>query len=62
MKKILTVLVSLALCLGVGASFVGCNREVKIDKEGNIYLDFWSIYPTGDAGNEWIEGLIDEFE
>ena len=62
MKKILTILISLALCIGVGASFVGCNREVKIDDEGNIYLDFWTVYPTGDPGNAWIEGLIEEYE
>ena len=63
MKKLVTILVSLALCVGAAASLAGCNRGGdKIDADGNVTLTFWSIYPTGDAGHEWIEGLCDEFE
>lgn len=63
MKKILTVLVSLMLCAAVSVSLVGCNRgSQKIDADGNVTLTFWSIYPTGDTGHDWIEGLIDDFE
>ena len=63
MKRFLTLVVTLVLCIGVAASMVGCNRGGgKIDADGNVTLTFWSIYPTGDNGNAWIEGLIDGFE
>ncbi len=64
MKRFITILLSLALVVGAIATFSGCKRSKKIDKDGNIFLEFWTIYPEGDTsgGDEWIESLISEFE
>lgn len=60
-NKTLSILMALLLC----ATFItgcGSGSSNKIDKDGNITLDFWSIYPEGDPNYEWFQGIIAKFE
>lgn len=64
MKKYAKRCVCLALALiMVMGLLAGCNRKSSmIDENGNIVLDFWSIYPEGDPNYQWMLDVIDRFE
>ncbi|WP_312369651.1 extracellular solute-binding protein [Lachnoclostridium sp.] len=47
-----------AMCLLSGCS----SKSDKIDKDGNINFNFWSIFPEGDPNYEWMLSVIDRFE
>lgn len=48
--------------MGVFAG-AGCSKyHSRMDKNGNITLSFWSIYPEGDENYKWTLNLIDRFE
>lgn len=61
-KRIAGVMAAGALLLGVLAGTTGCGSSSRIDKDGNITLSFWSIYPEGDVNYEWTLSVIDRFE
>ncbi len=50
-----------AVC--AAALVAGCGRRGgHRDEDGKILLEFWSIYPEGDANYEWMMSVIDRFE
>ncbi len=60
MKRILCLLLALVMVTGLLA---GCNRKSDmIDENGNIVLDFWSIFPEGDPNYQWMLSVIERFE
>lgn len=63
MKKKMACM-AMAAVLGAAALMGGCSSEKSknMDKDGNINLSFWSIYPEGDPNYDWLMGVIDRFE
>ncbi len=65
MKKIvkrgLCLCLLLALVLGA-LSGCGPQKSSMMDENGNITLDFWSIYPEGDPNYDWMVKTIRNFE
>ena len=65
MKKIvkrgLCLCLLLALVLGA-LSGCGPQKSSMMDENGNITLDFWSIYPEGDPNYDWMVKTIRSFE
>lgn len=61
MKKLICLALALILVLGL---FSGCGSKKSdmMDENGNITLDFWSIYPEGDPNYEWMLDVICRFE
>lgn len=61
MKKFICLALALILTLGL---FSGCGgkKSDMMDENGNIILDFWSIFPEGDPNYEWILSVINRFE
>jgi hypothetical protein len=55
MKRVLIKAGGLLAALCLLASFAACNKASgKIDKDGKITLQFWSIYPKGDNIHPWV--------
>lgn len=60
-KRSLCLVLALVLCTSM--IFGGCAKKSnKIDKDGNVMLEFWSIYPEGGANYDWLMGTIAKFE
>lgn len=62
MKRISKILLMLVLSVSIVYQFAACGKSDKIDKNGNITLKFWSIYPEGSAEYSWVNEKIDNFE
>lgn len=65
MKKQVMHIVCLCLVLSlILGMFAGCGsrKSAMIDEQGNVQLDFWSIYPEGDPNYEWMVKTIARFE
>lgn len=62
MKKMFVSFLALITLVCVSFSFVGCSKVSRIDKDGNITLQFWSIYPKGDENYDWLMSKISQFE
>lgn len=64
MKKILKkVCLLVTMSLLTTSLLSGCGgKSNKIDKDGNINLSFWGIYPEGDPNYDWMLSVIDRFE
>lgn len=64
MRKIVKRSACLALVLVMLLGLLaGCGGQSDmIDADGNIVLDFWSIYPEGDPYYEWMLSVIERFE
>ena len=61
-KRLLSFTAACVLTMGVFAG-AGCSKyHSRMDKNGNITLSFWSIYPEGDENYKWTLNLIDRFE
>ncbi len=60
-NKTISILMAMLLCV---SSLTGCGSKSsdKMDKDGNITLNFWSIYPEGDANYDWFQKIIAEYE
>ena len=60
-NKTVSILMAMLLCV---SSLTGCGSKSsdKMDKDGNITLNFWSIYPEGDANYDWFQKIIAEYE
>lgn len=61
-RRIICVCLTLLTLVGL---FSGCGskkRSDMVDADGNITLDFWSIYPEGDPFYDWTLEIIDRFE
>lgn len=52
-----------AFVLVLALAITGCSSSGgKVDKDGKIALNFWSIYPEGDVNYEWMLSVIERFE
>ena len=52
----------MVLCIGLLPA-AGCSSSSgNMDKDGNITLNFWSIYPEGDVNYDWTLSVIKAFE
>ncbi len=59
--RVICLCLALAMLMGLT---VGCGsrKSGMIDENGNILLDFWSIFPQGDPNYEWMVRTIAKFE
>lgn len=60
-KRSICLCLLLILVLGVLGG-CGSRKSEMIDENGNIVLDFWSIYPEGDPNYAWMVKTIQRFE
>lgn len=61
-KRIAGTVLAGVLSLGTLAGLSGCSSTSRMDKDGNITLSFWSIYPEGDVNYQWTKDIISRFE
>lgn len=61
-KRIAGIALASALTIGTTAGFSACSSSSHMDKDGNITLSFWSIYPEGDVNYQWTKDVISRFE
>ena len=55
------LLLVMVLCIGLLPA-AGCSSSGgNMDKDGNITLNFWSIYPEGDVNYDWTLSVIKAF-
>ena len=61
--KVCVKVAVIMICICLVFSFSSCRGRAapKIDADGNITLQFWSIYPVGDPNNPWMMGNIRRF-
>lgn len=53
----------LAMVLCFSFILTGCSSSGgNVDEDGNVTLDFWSIYPEGDPNYEWTLAKVKAFE
>ena len=62
LKRLAGIALAGALTIGTAAGFSACSSSSHMDKDGNITLSFWSIYPEGDANYQWTKDIISRFE
>ena len=64
MKKGKTRATAVIILLILVLAVTGCTggSGSSIDADGNVVLEFWSIYPEGDTNYEWMLSVIDRFE
>lgn len=60
--RIVSILAASMLFLMTLLGVAGCSDKSRMDKNGNIRLSFWSVYPEGDANYAWTLSVIDRFE
>lgn len=60
-KRSVCLCLMLTLVLGM-LSGCGQKKSAMMDENGNITLDFWSIYPEGDPNYDWMIKTIRRFE
>jgi multiple sugar transport system substrate-binding protein len=61
-KRILSIAAAGTMLMGTLFGTTACGGQSRMDKDGNITLSFWSIYPEGDVNYEWTLSLISRFE
>lgn len=60
-KRFICLTLVLVMALGL-LSGCGNGKSDMIDADGNITLDFWSIYPEGGENYAWMLDVISRFE
>lgn len=60
-RKIKTLICLLAIAILATAAMTACSSSGK-GENGDVNLQFWSIYPEGDPNYAWTCSVIDRFE
>lgn len=61
-KRTAGIAATVVMATAAVCSLAGCGTRSRMDKDGNINLNFWSIYPEGDVNYAWTKDIIARFE